>query len=305
MILVTGGTGFIGQALARQLVLNGHRVRVLLRPAPQSPNLPRHIPVEVALCSLRDERGLRAAMKGVDAIFHLASAENASGRADLDEVDIGGAEAIAAAASQSGVQRIFMLSQLGADRASAYPALRAKALAEGILQHGSVPVSIIRSASVYGPNDHFTIGLVRLLCMSPGIFLLPGGGKTLLQPLWIEDLIACLLMALEDPSLVTRTIEIGGPEAISFKKIVQDVMQASAVHRLLLPVELGYIRKISPWADHNPRFPLSIYWLDTLATDRTCSISTLPHQFGLMPARFHQQLSYLNPPDKKAHSSTG
>ncbi|MBP7355960.1 MAG: NAD-dependent epimerase/dehydratase family protein, partial [Longilinea sp.] len=93
MILVTGGTGFIGQALARQLVLNGHRVRVLLRPAPQSPNLPRHIPVEVALCSLRDERGLRAAMKGVDAIFHLASAENASGRADLDEVDIGGAEA--------------------------------------------------------------------------------------------------------------------------------------------------------------------------------------------------------------------
>ncbi len=95
MILVTGGTGFMGRVLIRHLVIMGKQVRMLLRPSPTSPNLPRGIPVEVAVCSLQDQRSLRSVMKGVDVIYHLASAERlGSSRADLTGVDIEGTRSL-------------------------------------------------------------------------------------------------------------------------------------------------------------------------------------------------------------------
>lgn len=75
MILVTGATGFVGRALIRHLADAGYPVRVLLRPSPNSPTLPRGVSMEVAVSSLEDERGLSAAMVGVDAVYHLVGVE--------------------------------------------------------------------------------------------------------------------------------------------------------------------------------------------------------------------------------------
>ena len=113
MILVTGGTGFIGRALIEHLVSLGKPVRTLLRPSQLSPKLPLGLPVEVAVCSLQDERGLQAALKGVDIIYHLAGTERLGTRADLAGVDIEGTQAIAKAAAQTNVDRIFFLKSPG------------------------------------------------------------------------------------------------------------------------------------------------------------------------------------------------
>ena len=129
MILVTGGTGFIGKALVRNLVESGHSVRILIRPSPRSPDLPFGVGVEVAVSSLSDERGLRAAMVGVDTIYHLAGVERRGAYANLMNVDIAGTQKIVTAASDARVKRILFTSHLGADRASAYPVLKAKAIA--------------------------------------------------------------------------------------------------------------------------------------------------------------------------------
>ena len=88
MILVTGGTGFVGKALISNLVALGYPVRTLIRPSAQSPSLPRGVPVDITVSSLVDERSLRAAMVGIDSIFHLASGEWKGPRASLMEIDI-------------------------------------------------------------------------------------------------------------------------------------------------------------------------------------------------------------------------
>ncbi len=295
MILVTGGTGFVGQVLIRHLVAMGMQVRTLLRPSPDSPKLPRGVPVEAVICGLKDERGLRAAFKGVNVVFHLAGAERKGSQADLMGVDIEGTRSIASVAADAGVGRFLYLSHLGADRASAYAVLKSKAIAESYITHSGVPYTIFRSAIIYGPGDQFTTGLARLLRISPGIFPLPGDGSTLLQPLWVEDLVTCMTLAMDDTTMARQVYAVGGPEYLTFRQIVTNVMAATRIRRHIVEMSPPYLRILALLAENTfKNFPLSVFWQDYLAADRTCDLDTLPRLFGLMPMRFARQLGYLN-----------
>ena len=294
MILVTGGTGFIGQSLIRHLVEIDRPVRTLLKPSQKSPNLPRGVAVEAAVSSLKDERSLRAAMKDVDVIIHLAGAERLGSRSDLEGVDVEGTRLIAQVAAQAGVKRIFYLSHLGANRASAYPVLKAKGIAENFLIQSGIPYTIFRSAAVFGPGDQFTTSLTRILKISPGIFLMPGKGDSLLQPIWIGDLVFCISLALDDPQSADKIFPVGGGEYFQFREVVEILMKASGTHRRITSLGPAYLRMLTLWMENTFRnFPISLFWLDYLSTDRTCPIDTLPRQFGLIPARFSQMLGYL------------
>ncbi len=304
MILVTGGTGFIGQVLVRQLVAAGHPVRILLRPSKASPRLPKGIPVEAAVCSLKDERGLRAAMKGVEGVYHLAGAEQRGSQADLEGVDIEGSRMVSKVAAEAGVRRMVYLSHLGADRASAYPVLKAKGIAERLITQSGVTYTILRSALVFGPGDHFTTRLARLLKMTPFVFLMPGEGRTMLQPIWIEDLVMALTLSLDENVVENRTVAIGGPEFLSFREISEQVAQAAGVKKPMVSASPAYLRILAVWMEHSMRnFPMSIFWQDYLAADRTCELDTLPRLFGLLPERFGRQLDYLWPANNPFPSS--
>lgn len=305
MILVTGATGFVGRNVVEQLIASGKQVRILLRPSKKSPNLPRGTAVEAAVCSLQDERGLRAALRGVDEIFHLAGTERHSSRAELQNVDIHGTEKLATAAAHASVRRIIFLSHLGADRASAYPVLKAKAMAENAIIVSGVPYTILRSAVIYGPGDQFTTSLARLLRLSPGIFLLPGDGSSLLQPIWIQDVITCMLAALDDQRFANQTLSIGGLEALTFRQIVELVMASSGIRRRIVSVSPATMRIIALFAEMFRRFPVSIFWLDYLSANRTTALDSLPRNFGVLPARFHTQLGYLAKPAKPILTQRG
>ncbi len=294
MILVTGGTGFIGQALIRNLVETGHPVRTLVRPSPRSPNLPRGVSVEVTVCSLNDARGLRAAMMGVDTVYHLASAEWKGPRASLMNTDILGTRGVVEAAIDAGVRRFFYISHLGADRASAYPVLKAKAIAEEFIRRSGLDYTILRSAIVFGPNDGFTSGLAAIASGLPFFFLRPGTGEVRLQPLWIEDLVTCLTWALEDPETVNHMYEIGGPEYFSFNQILEVVFEKLRIRRSLVNVRPPYLRALTViFESFFPNLPISVYWLDYLAANRTCALDAIPRTFNLMPGRFAQHLEHL------------
>jgi NADH dehydrogenase len=295
LILITGATGFVGRALLPRLAEAGLELRCLLRPSHRTPRLPRGLPVQAAIASLDDERGLRAALVGVDTVIHLAGAEWHGLRGDVFAVDAAGTRALVAAAREAGVSRIIYLSHLGADRASAYPVLKAKGIAEEFVRQSGLPYTIVRSALLYGEEDVFVNVVALMLKLGPGLFLMPGDGQISLQPLWVEDLVTCLEWSLSDLTSLNQTLALGGPEFITFGQMVQTVMEVIGVRRLIVPVRPPFLRA-GAWLLEQvlPRSPLTTRWLDYLAINRTCELTSVTRYFGLKPTRFVNALDYLH-----------
>ena len=294
MILLTGATGFVGRALVLRLVSEGHTVRCLLRPSQRTPRLPKEVPLQVAVAALDDERGLRSALVGVETLIHVAGAEWPRHTLTAEAATT---RTLMSAAQAAGVRRVIYLSHLGADRASAYPVLKAKGIAEEFVRQSGVHYTIVRSALLYGVEDTFTNNLALALKLSPGFFLLPGGGDALLQPLWVNDLAVCLERCVSEVSVIDQTIALGGPEYLTFNAMVQILMETLRLKRLLVPVRPVWLRLAARLFDAAwPQSAMTSRWLDYLAISRTCEPINVAHYFGARPARFSTQtLAYLRP----------
>ena len=269
-------------------------MRVLIRPSRRSPRLPKGLPIDVAVASLTDERAIRAALQGVDVIFHLAGAEWQGRNADLLAVDMRGTESLVRVAAEAKVKRIITVSHLGAARASGYPVFKAKGILEEHIRRSGVPHTIFRSAVVFGPGDHFTTGLANLLRASPPFFPLPGSSRSVIQPIWVEDLVTVLMWSLDDESSVNRTYEVGGSEYFTVRQVIETVMQVTRRPRRLFEIHPVLLRAlVVTMESFIPHFPVSSFWLDYIAVSRTCAVDNLTRSFGLMPARFTYRLDYL------------
>lgn len=298
MILITGATGFVGGRLLPILAERAEPLRILLRPKRSSPDIPRGTELDVALASLSDPRGVRAAMVGVETVIHLASAERRGRRGDLIGVDVQGTENLADAASEAGVRYIVYLSHLGASRASAYPLLRAKAAAEEHIRRSGVPHLLLRSGPLFGEGDRFTRFLAMLMAASPGFFPIPGGRSAPLQPLWVEDLVTALDWILGERDRVRGTYEVGGPEFLALEEIVDLVAGAAGIRRSTLEVHPPYVRLLV-WLLESilPRSPVTTHAIDYLAAPRTASLDSMPRLVGLQPAPMYTHLDYLKGPN--------
>ena len=294
MLLITGGTGFIGSRFAQKLIVSNHDVRILLRPQKRTPRLPRNVSMEIAVSSLQDKRSLRAALKNVRTVFHFATAEHHLPVADYENVDILGTENLIEAATDAGVERVLYLSRVGAEKESSFPVLKSKALAEDIIKDSGIPYTIMRLTDVFGRQDHFTSQIKAAINHSPLFMPIPGDGHINLQPLWIEDLLSCLMLVYEEDIFEKRVYELGGGEYFNFIKVIRMVMNRLRKKRVTIPISPAYLRLYNLWfKQYKDSFPLSTLWLDLLAVDRTCPLNSLPRHFGLLPARFTHHLDYL------------
>jgi uncharacterized protein YbjT (DUF2867 family) len=243
-------------------------------------------------------------MVGVDTVFHLASGEWKGPRASLMDIDIQGTRLLIQAAEDAGVKRLFFLSHVGADRASAYPVLKAKGIAEEFIRRSNLNYTIFRTAIVFGPNDGFTTGLARLMGTLPFFFVIPGDGSVQLQPLWVEDLVTCLTWSMDNPETQNHIFDIGGPEYLSFRQVAEMVLQETGLKRVFMNLPFPYVRNLTILLEYLfPNLPVSVYWLDYMAVNRTTALDTLPRSFNLMPSRMATHMGYLR--DKKWRVSFG
>ena len=127
----------------------------------------------------------------------------------------------------------------------------------------------------------------------PAFFPIPSDGRSLLQPLWVEDLVTCLMWALQNSEMVNQTYEIGGGEYFTLRQVLEILMNVTNTRRLLVPLPTPYMRALFVMLNSLPSFNISTYWLDYVAVNRTCPVGNLPRTFGLMPARFAYRLEYL------------
>jgi NADH dehydrogenase len=290
MILITGATGFIGRHVVARLVADGRRVRVLL-PTGVEPLPTWGEAVEVISSSMTDEEALFRAVSGTHVIIHLANAQWWGRRRDLERVELEGTRAVIAAARAARVGRIITLSHLGAAPSSAYPLLRVKGMVEETIRSSGLAYTILRSGIVFGAEDAFINHIAMQLTSTPFVFLMPGRGEIALHPLHIDDLVTALVCALERPGTVDQTIEIGGPEYITFEDLLFTVMRVTGIARTIVPVPPYALRWIiGVYGRIMPRALVTEQWLDLLATNRTARIGNLYQYFGFQPRRLEDTL---------------
>lgn len=301
MILVTGGTGFIGGELVKHLHQAGVPYKLLLQPSARQDLFPRGMGINVALSSLSDARGIRASLQDVDVIYHLAGVERSGYLADFQSLEVDGIRNLTEAAVNAGVKRFFYLSHLGADRASAYSLMKAKGIAESTIKTSGLNYTIIRVSMVYGEGDNFTRSLANLIRKIPFITPVPGDGQVLLQPLWVEDLVTSLQWALDMKSTENTILQVGGPEHLSFMDVLRQISTAIQKKRTFAEFNPVRLANLMQYMENRVEdLPNTLFWNEYLAENRICALDSMPRTFGINPARFSQNLGYLNQKFKKS-----
>ena len=257
-VLVTGGTGFIGQNLCEELHDRGHDVTALARD-PGDAELPGG--VETVSGDVTAYDSIESAFEGQDVVVNLVALsplfEPPSGTDHLD-VHLGGTENVVDAAEKHGLDRIVQMSALGADPNGATEYIRAKGRAERVVRDSSLEWVIVRPSVVFGEGGEFVSFTKKLT--TPYVTGLPGGGKTRFQPIWVGDLTPMLADCAadadgsSDPSSPGSTsprqdddragevYELGGPEELTLADVTELVYEAEGKSVRILPVPMALAR---------------------------------------------------------------
>jgi len=295
MILVTGATGFIGRHLVRELLAQGLPVRCLL-PENRARRLPwdaenaEHVP-DLVLGNVLDDEALYQAVIGVHTIIHLESAQWWGSERNLERIELAGTRNLVSVARAARVGRIVTLSHLGASSSSAYVLHRIKGQVEEIVRNSGLAYTILRSGIVFGEEDAFINNIAMMLATNPAMHLMPGQGEIALHPIYIDDIVQCLVRSLENLDAVDNTIEVGGPEYITYEDLLLTIMRVTRNPRLIIPVPPYALRLMT--RIYGLIFPRSLttpQWLDILATNRTTQLGNVFTYFGFRPRRIEDTL---------------
>lgn len=278
MILVSGGTGFVGSAVVRELLRRGERVAVLGR---DDEKVRKKFggDVEAREGNVREPQTLVAAMQGVDCVinavqFPNSPIENRRKGWTFEEIDLKGTRNQVDAAKTAGVRRFVYVSGVGADKDAEQHWFRYKWEAESYLRGSGLEWVIVRPTWVYGPDD---VSLNRFLGFAKMLPFVPmfGNGEQPMQPVFIDDVGRVLADAALKPQAANQLFELGGPDVLSMNEVVKTALEVQGKKRGLLHQPSIVGKTIGRVASILPSPPLSADAIDFITEPAVADTSTL------------------------------
>ena len=275
LVTVFGGSGFIGRQVVRAFAKRGWRVRA----AERRPDLAISLmtngivgQVMAVQANIRPEyrASVERAIEGADAVVNLVGILAPSGKQSFDAVHTAGAAMVAECAAAAGIKSFVQMSALGANANSASVYARTKAEGEAKVLAALPQAVIVRPSIVFGPDDNFFNKFASMAASAPALPLI-GGGQTRFQPVYVCDVAEAIANAIEGKATPGATYELGGPEVMTFKAILELVLKETGRKRLLAPLPFGLASLVAKVTQLVPGAPLTPDQVTLLKSDSVVS----------------------------------
>ncbi|NDW07224.1 complex I NDUFA9 subunit family protein [Jiella pacifica] len=271
-VVLFGGSGFLGRYVARALCRRGHRVRVACR----RPDLAYHLQVAGNMgqilpiqANLRYRWSVDRAVEDADHVVNLVGILAESGRQSFDAVQKSGARAVAEAARGVGAG-MTQISAIGADAGSKSRYARSKAAGEAAVFEAIPEATILRPSIVFGAEDQFFNRFAQMSRFSPFLPLI-GGGKTRYQPVFVGDVAEAVADTVEGKVPNGRIYELGGPEVLTFKEMMEEMLRVIGRKRRFVTIPFGAASTMAGLMRFLPGAPLTEDQVELLKSDNVVS----------------------------------
>lgn len=232
-VLLLGGSGFIGYAVAEQLVRHGYTVTVPTRIEARAKHLLLLPTVNVVEADVHDRTHLESLVRGHDAVINLIGILHG----DFEREHATLPRDIAAACVAAGVRRLIHMSALNADKDGPSEYLRSRGHGEAAVwnvakQHAGFAVTVFRPSVVFGEGDKFLNMFAKLAKFSPIIPL--GSPNALFQPVWVEDVARAIADSVAMRETFGKTYALVGPHVYTLRQLLEFVMAITGRRRPIL-----------------------------------------------------------------------
>jgi NADH dehydrogenase len=238
-VAIAGGSGFVGRHVARRLLARGHEARVLARgrrsacPEGQVPGNSSMTAVVVPVDLNGEPAALAAALRGCDAVINLVGVKTARGQS-FAAAHIEAVERLIAGCAAAGVQRLVHVSVAGVRDDPGRPYLASKWAGEQVVIGSGLAWTIVRPGVIFGAGDDFITNLTAMLRQA-AVFPMPARGRSLLQPIAVEDVAEAIVAVLERADTVGQCLDVVGPERLTLRACVLRVAAAIELRTWPLP----------------------------------------------------------------------
>jgi len=289
MILVVGGTGFVGDHLIKRLRKDDLPVRAVVR-TPAEAAAFKELGVEVVSGDIADPPSLEAAAAGVERIVHLVGIIQEAPGITFQGVHVDGTRNLLNAAKKGGARHFFYQSALGTRPNAESRYHRTKWDAEELVRASGIPYTVLRPSLIYGSGDLFTLRISKMIRRWQVLPII-GSGKSKVQPLFIEDEIECIRKIVTSDSYLNETYEIGGPGQLTYEEITRGIAEAMGVRRPMVHLPLFFMKPLARVMEAVLRKPpITTDQLVVLQEDNICGMRAIREVFGIEPVQFREGL---------------